>query len=152
VIDATIGLAWLFADDDHHDAVPLIDRVAISCAYVPAHWWLEVTNATFMAGRCFRSRREPHELLATLRYLPIYVDRHTSDRAISSTLAIAVKYRISVHDAAYVELAKRLRLPFASLEYSIAMAAHAEGIALAIEPLEPYFKPFDWNLAGPLRR
>jgi predicted nucleic acid-binding protein len=45
-------------------------------------------------------------------------------------MALARKHRLTVYDAAYLELAKREALPLATLDRALERAAAAEGVAL----------------------
>ena len=54
--------------------------------------------------------------LADLGALDIAVDRETDARAWSATLALADRFRLTLYDAAYLELAARLGLPLGSLD------------------------------------
>ncbi len=132
VVDASIALAWLFEDEQHEGAMTLLERVAESRATVPAHWWLEVGNALMAAKRRHRLRRDPQELLAPLRALPIVVDSESALLASTITVELAVRHDLSTYDAAYLELAQRRSLPLATLDRALATAAKAAGVALAL--------------------
>ena len=49
-------------------------------------------------------------------------------------LTLARRYRLTVHDASYLELAQREALPFATLDKDLQAAAKAAGAALLGEP------------------
>lgn len=61
--------------------------------------------------------------LRRLTGLPIQLDRSPDESAI---LALARKHRLSVYDAAYLELAGREKLSLATLDQAVARAAAAE--------------------------
>jgi predicted nucleic acid-binding protein len=67
--------------------------------------------------------------LAILRRLPIEFD---FDQGIDeeALLGIARRYRLSVYDAAYLELAQRERIALATLDSALAKAARAENVQL----------------------
>jgi hypothetical protein len=64
--------------------------------------------------------------------LPIEVDRETLTRAWLDTLALARAHRLTVYDAAYLELAARRALPLASLDEDLTAAAKKIGVAVLI--------------------
>ena len=47
-----------------------------------------------------------------------------------AVLGMATKHRLTVYDAAYLELAQRTGLPLATLDDDLRKAARAEGVAL----------------------
>jgi predicted nucleic acid-binding protein len=67
-------------------------------------------------------RRGPHVrefrdgALADLALPPIQIDPETDPQAWGATLRLAEKYRLTVYDSAYLELAVRRRLPLATLD------------------------------------
>ena len=63
-----------------------------------------------------------------LALLPIRIGALPGDDA--SLMALARKQKLTVYDAAYLELAKRERLPLATLDRALEKAAIAEGVAL----------------------
>ena len=54
--------------------------------------------------------------LADLAVLHVTVDQHTDDRAWGETLTLADRFRLTLYDAAYLELARRRDLPLATLD------------------------------------
>ena len=62
--------------------------------------------------------------------LPIAVDSETDRHAWDTTLTLAERCQLSLYDAAYLELAHRLRLPLASLDQALRAAGRALRIAL----------------------
>ena len=65
--------------------------------------------------------------LRDLGRLPIRVDVNPGERLV---LALARKHRLSVHDAAYLELAVRLAAPVASMDRALNAAARSEGAGI----------------------
>ena len=65
--------------------------------------------------------------LALLSELPIRLD-HTPDSPV--VLQLACCHRLTVYDAAYLELAQREVAPLATLDDSLTRAAKAEGVPL----------------------
>jgi predicted nucleic acid-binding protein len=131
VLDSSLTLAWLFADESTPAVAAILDRVARSGAWAPSLWWLEVANSLQVGvrrGRITESFRD--QTLADLGYLPIRLDPETAQHAWSTTLQLAVKHRLSVYDAAYLELALRLELPLGTLDEDLRNAADRTGVTL----------------------
>jgi predicted nucleic acid-binding protein len=58
----------------------------------------------------------------------IVVDAATIAHALSGTLQLARRYKLSAYDASYLELALRLGLPLATLDEDLQKAAKKAGI------------------------
>ena len=137
VLDCSVALAMALPDEGKTALLaPLLDRLMDEGALVPSLWRLEVANALLMAerrGRIDASFRRG--AIADLSILPIMADGATDAYAWDTTVEVAVRHRLSVYDAAYVELAKRLDLPLATLDRAMARAAAAETLQLLL-PLD----------------
>ena len=66
--------------------------------------------------------------LADLALLDITVDQHTDSRAWEATLHLADRFRLTVYDAAYLEVAQRHMLPLATLDTDLCAAAANLGV------------------------
>jgi predicted nucleic acid-binding protein len=134
VVDASVTLAWALAGEVRADeAGALLLRVSEAAAIVPTHWRLEVGNALLMAER--RGRIRPERVDAVWRQLaemPIDIDADTNARAWSAAAGLARRHGLTLHDAAYLELAARRSLPLATFDRQLARAAVAEQVALAM--------------------
>jgi predicted nucleic acid-binding protein len=87
-----------------------------------------VRNALVVNER--RGRTTPQgsaDFLRRLARLPIRVAPPPDDDAL---MTLARKRKLTVYDAAYLELAKRQALPLATLDRGLEAAAIAEGVAL----------------------
>jgi len=129
VLDSSATLAWLH-EDEHADGVDtLFEQVATSGAVAPVHWPLEVANALTAAVRSKRiSADQRAEFLANLARLDIVTDTHTNAHVWGATLRLTDAYGLTVYDAAYLELAQRLRVPLATLDKELAAAAQKAGV------------------------
>ena len=131
VLDSSATLAWIYGDETTEAIRAVFDQVAGDSAAVPALWRLEVANSLTMGirrGRIDAAFR--HAALADLAMLDIRVDQSTDSRAWGETLALADGFRLTVYDAAYLELAQRRALPLATLDAALGRAAGALGIAV----------------------
>ncbi|HUX68084.1 MAG TPA: type II toxin-antitoxin system VapC family toxin [Terriglobales bacterium] len=132
VLDASVAASWAFPDEGHPSAQAALQHLERSAACAPALWWFELRNTLVVNQR--RGRIAVHQtagFLAAVAQLPVVLDRAPeSDR----TLELARAGRLSVYDAAYLELALRLRLPLATLDQALAAAARAAGVPLLAAP------------------
>jgi len=131
VVDNSVALAWCFEDEQTPPVMNLLDRVVETGAFAPSLWPLEALNGLLTAERRKRvDSRDRHRLAGMLRALPVTLDIETADQAWTTTVRLAERHRLSVYDAAYLELAQRRRLPLASLDADLIKAARALGVAL----------------------
>ena len=66
--------------------------------------------------------------LEMLEDVDIEVDAATFAHALSDTLQLARRYRLSAYDASYLELALRTGLPLATLDEDLQKAARKAGV------------------------
>jgi predicted nucleic acid-binding protein len=126
VIDANVAVDW-FLEAPSEAAEAALDALVTEGAIVPALWRWEVQDVVrrlHLAGRLTK----PVDFIRTeLRALPIAVDneltRHFGDEA-----ELAARYRLTVYDAAYLELALRLHVPLATTDKALAAAAKAANV------------------------
>jgi predicted nucleic acid-binding protein len=98
---------------------------------VPALWPLEVANAlTVLARRRKLTEDERQTGLGWLRSLPLRVDHEMSSLAFSRLSELATTHRLSVYDAAYLELAQRRKLMLGCNDGPLRKAATQCGVDL----------------------
>jgi predicted nucleic acid-binding protein len=131
VLDCSIALAWIYADETTDPVRQVLDWVSEGGAWVPALWRLEVANVLEMGVR-----RKRHDAafrdgtLADLAQLAIQVDTETDQQAWAATLRLADRHQLTLYDAAYLELALRRNLPLATLDEDLRRTARAEKVQL----------------------
>ena len=131
VLDSSVTLAWLYADEVTSAVREVFQLTKTSGAWAPSLWRLEVGNALQMG-----IRRGRHDLafvqaaLADLSLFPISVDPDTDKQAWAATLHLAHRHRLTLYDAAYLELAQRRGSPLATLDRDLRSAATAERVDL----------------------
>lgn len=131
VLDCSVTLAWMLPDEDERRVAALLERLATGGAIVPEVWPLEVANALLVAQRRRRLKEKDIErALRDLAALPISVDQETHQHALGATLSLAREYKLSSYDAAYLELARRIRQPLATLDKKLRSACRVAGIEL----------------------
>jgi len=133
VIDASVALAVMLPDEADSRAEKAMKAAAREHALVPSHWLLEVVNGLLMAERRRRiPDRTRHALLESLTGFPTEFDRETNNRARRESAGIAVAHKLTIYDAAYLELAMRTRLPLATLDEGLRKAALREKVRLFV--------------------
>lgn len=131
VIDSSAALAWVYSEETTEAIAEVLARMTARGAWVPALWRLEVANVLQMSVR--RGRHDAafrDAALADLAVLPISIDADTDRQAWGATLRLAARHRLTLYDAAYLELAQRRGLPLATLDQELRDAAAAEGVIL----------------------
>ncbi len=129
VLDCSVALAWILPDEGRRQVMALLERLGTESAVVPEVWPLEVANALLIAQRRGRiTEKDVARALEDLAALPIQVDQETNRQALRATLTLATKYRLSSYDAAYLELAQRIRVPLATLDTKLRSACKSAGI------------------------
>lgn len=133
VLDCSIAISWCLVDENNDYANAILAMMPDCEAYVPAIWSLEVANTLLVAERRNRMTQEQSQLaIALLQSLLIHVDQATDSKALSSTFALAKNEGLAAYDAAYLELAIRLKLPIATLDRRLAEAATRCGVDLVV--------------------
>jgi predicted nucleic acid-binding protein len=130
VLDASMAVAWLFDDERTDGTDEALRRVVAESAIVPSPWRLEVANVLRNAVRRGRCDKEyVDRSIDRLRRLPITVDSETDDAAWEATRALARELGLTLYDAAYLEVARRLGLKLASCDHALLNAAATSGVA-----------------------
>ncbi len=128
VLDASITACWAFQDEGSADAGLAFQRMRAEEAVVPSLWWFEVRNILVVNERRKRiTESDTAAFLFNLFRLRVRVDSTPDEGAV---LRLARTRRLSVYDAAYLELAQREKLPLATLDADLRRAAAGEGVGL----------------------
>ena len=131
VLDCSATLAWAYGDETTDAVRAVFEIVATDGAWVPALWRLEVANVLEMGVR--RNRHDAafrDATLADLALLAIRLDPETNEHAWSATARLAARHRLTLYDAAYLEVARRRNVPLATLDRELRAAAAEEGVPL----------------------
>ena len=128
VLDASVAVCWAFVDEDSALADQALDRVRTDHAVVPSLFWFEVWNVLLVNERRGRiAEADTADILADLFRLGVVIDQ---DMHPASVLDLARRHRLTAYDASYLELARRLEAPLATLDQRLARAAQSENVAL----------------------
>jgi predicted nucleic acid-binding protein len=132
VIYASVVSNWCLPEESHPYAVAAKARLAEEDAVTSAIFWFELRNVLLVAERRGRiTEAQTTALLSSIGALPINEDHDQDERVLFS---LARTYRLSIYDAAYLELAKREGFALASLDKALLVAAKAEKVSLVGEP------------------
>lgn len=129
VVDASVMGPLLFEDEAESMIATLPQSLADGDCIVPAHWRFEVANQILVGAR--RGRATPDEvdlMLVAIAALPVDVDPDSIDQAWLETYQLAANHKLTIYDAAYLELALRLGLPVATFDKALINAANECGI------------------------
>ena len=131
VIDGSAVLGLLLPDERKTESSKKL-RIALegkSVAYVPAHWWVELSNGILMAERRKRiTLAVATEILSLVQALDVSTDDETAARTTSDVVALARQKNLTAYDAAYLELAIRHGAALASNDKELLKAAVECGV------------------------
>lgn len=131
MLDASLAAAWARKDESAPLAEVCLDRLTEMVAIVPGLFWFEIRTVAVMSERRGRlATGETATPLAMLERLPIRSDREPDSDAV---LDLARRHCLTVYDAAYLELARRLAVPLATLDRRLVAA----GKGAAVRPFSP---------------
>lgn len=129
VVDNSVVIGWHLSSQatDYTDA--MLDKLASDVAHVPALWPLEFSNVVRKAltGRKITEERA-REIMQIQAGLSLIVHADVPDPA--ENMEPALRYKLSSYDAAYLELAMRLKLPIAAQDESLRIAAEKSGVGV----------------------
>ena len=132
VADASVAIGWIHPGQATKEAVGMLVAMAEgSSVEVPAIWPLEVANALIVLVR--RRKLTDEERVAGLGWmhaLPVKVDHDMTALAFTTLSELATTHALSVYDAAYLELARRRKLPLACADGPLKAAARRIGVSL----------------------
>jgi|SRR5271155_3473492 len=131
VLDSSVALAWIYADETTDAVLRLFDDVRLDGAWVPGLWRWEIANVLQLSVRRGRHGEDFRDsALASLALLPVKVDAEADRQAWGTTLHLAERRGLTVYDAAYLEIASRREIALATLDRQLGAAAKSEGVEL----------------------
>lgn len=132
IADASVAIGWVHPAQATSETAAMLDAIEAGAALeVPALWPLEVANALTVLVRCRKLTEDDRQTgLTWLRGLPIRVDHEMASLAFSKLSELASAYRLSVYDAAYLELAERRTLALACKDGPLRKGAKQRGVRL----------------------
>jgi predicted nucleic acid-binding protein len=98
-------------------------------AIVPVLWLYEVSAVLARAQiKDGIDAKEVTDFLDDLEALPVAIDGESADYIFSDVHRLALTYRLTSYDAAYLELALRRNLPLATLDAELITACASAGV------------------------
>jgi predicted nucleic acid-binding protein len=133
VLDASVALRWFLSDP-----VPAYARRVKQLmldgarAVVPALWHLEMANGLAVAERrgIVCAADADQSLTEIERLLGQAIESDPALASVRQAFTTARTYQLSAYDAGYLDVARRERLPIATLDEALRAAATRAGVAL----------------------
>jgi predicted nucleic acid-binding protein len=134
ILDASVTIRWALQDGSSADrtyADGVLDSFEIAVATVPALWTTEIVHVL----RCAEDAGKFGEsalagFLYRLGQLPIELDAAAPLGVQLAVAAVSREFKLSGYDAQYLELARRLSLPIATLDKDLRKAARKAGVPI----------------------
>lgn len=132
VLDASIALAWCFADENSAIAQHVGGMFKRGgTAVAPAFFPLEVLNALLMAEKRKRISKElVRSFLADLATLPIVLEQLPARVVFERIQHLSREHGLTSYDAAYLDLALENELPLATLDDELGRACKKARVRL----------------------
>ena len=131
VLDCSVTMSWLFADETSNYALSVQEQLQYNIAKVPSIWSLEVINVLCVAERKNRvNKYQSLQFRNLLKELPIVVDLVGVNKSMYEVFDLAREYDLSAYDASYLELAIRESIPIATLDQKLMNAAKLISVEL----------------------
>jgi predicted nucleic acid-binding protein len=128
VIDASVVAAWFLEEETDARVEYVVESLARLGACSPSLFFFEIRNALLVNERRRRvTAAQSAEFVRELSRMQIRLESPSQD---VDLLALARERKLTVYDAAYLELAIREGLPLATLDRALEKAANSEGVAL----------------------
>jgi predicted nucleic acid-binding protein len=125
VLDNSVAMRWCFESAAHPYADGILTRLAAGeDAVVPILWFYEASAVLSREqNRGNLAAPKAEEFIVALQALRIVTDAESAARVFSDVHRLALTYRLTSYDAAYLELALRRRLPLATLDDDLIRAS-----------------------------
>ncbi len=133
VLDNSVAMRWFFEAGAHPYADGVLHDLASSTsqALVPVLWCYEVSSVLARAqNKGAVAEQEVADFIEDLAALPIRVEDQSSHLIFTDVHRLAVTHRLTSYDAAYLELARRLGLPLATLDAELIAVCRHTGVPL----------------------
>jgi len=130
VLDASMIISALFPDERQPVALAVYQMVLDreEEAIAPPIFPYEACNVVMQSLRRQRiDVKTGNDYLEIIYGIPLRVDLQ---QAMPNIVKLCAKHALTIYDAAYLELAKRLGLPLATLDGALAAAARREKVPL----------------------
>lgn len=134
VMDCSVTISLLLSGENQGEIKHIESLLLKNSAIVPTIWKYEVSNVLCMSERSKRiSEAELAEIKNILDALPISIDDLSTTKTLGNTLHIAREQKLTIYDAAYLELAMREGVALATFDKELIKAAKQVGVELVGE-------------------
>jgi predicted nucleic acid-binding protein len=137
IADSSVVLSWLMEDENSQNTDLLLTEhwAKGSEIYAPSLLKYEVTNVLVIC-HTRRNRLSFSQLTAKLKeFENLMISLNNQDESIARIAKLASDHHLSAYDAAYLELAIRLKLPLATLDKELRNVAQSHRVKLLPELL-----------------
>jgi len=128
VLDPSVAITWALRDEDHPLADLAFEALGLGSAIVPAIWWYELRNVLIQSER--RGRSTPGDSAQFMNDIDGFKIEIAPLGLGTEIMELSRRHKLTIYDAAYLELAQREHLPLATLDKALEAAARSAGIAL----------------------
>ena len=129
VVDCSVCVPWYIEDEASEFCARLAGTLGRAEIWVPALWLPELVSAVINAERRKRMNGERlRAVLANADRLPLRVDYEMP--SIVELSELAASHQLTAYDAVYFELARRRKLPLATLDAALVKAVRAAKLPL----------------------
>lgn len=131
VVDTSVAVAWSVERQANELSIRAGEHVSGHGAIVPSHFHLELANALLVLERGGRLPSDALErAFESYAKMQIDTDYEAVEQVAALVLPLARRHRLTLYDAAYLELALRTELPLATRDRELAAAATSAGASL----------------------
>jgi predicted nucleic acid-binding protein len=135
IVDASATGPFILADEAQHQINAVADAIRDGRCIAPAIWPWEIANLIWKALRSGRMTTTELDIaLKGIEKLSISIEPESVNYALRQTLDLANRYGLTAYDAAYLELAVRVKAELATYDTDLRDAALAEGIVIHPAP------------------
>jgi predicted nucleic acid-binding protein len=130
VLDNSIVMAWVFADENDPYALEVLAAMQDHTAIVPPLWMWEITNVLLVAMRRGRTTETiALEFLSELERMKIIASPGRSQKELPALFQLARQNNLTAYDAEYLALAAEMNVPLATSDADLIQAMHQVGVA-----------------------
>jgi predicted nucleic acid-binding protein len=125
VADASVAISWVIGKQATPTSTKALHFVMDGGeVHVPHLWYFELSNALLVAlRRKLISEADVRTGISAINTFRIVSDLKASEAALGESFELGEKFGLTVYDAAYLELARRLALPLATRDSALQAAA-----------------------------
>lgn len=129
VIDCSVCLPWYIEDEASEFCARLARSLGRAEIWAPSLWRPELVSAVVNAERRMRMTGDQRRaVLASADGLPLRIDQEMP--SVIELSQLAADHALTPYDAVYFELARRRKLPLATLDAALVKAARAAKLPL----------------------